>query len=137
MYRYYPSQRLSQPESRMGRAETLMTRHVREATFNGQATLLGHLPATQVMQLDVVLPLRDQAGLDAFLADLRNPYSPDYKHFLTPTEFTERFGPTQQDYDAVVQYVAGAQAWRLSADRGTAWKCRSKGRCRPSSRPSM
>jgi subtilase family serine protease len=89
----------------LGRAETLMTRHVREATFNGQAKLLGHVPATQVMQLDVVLPLRDQAGLDAFLADLRNPYSPDYRHFLTPTEFTERFGPTQQDYDAVVQYV--------------------------------
>ena len=87
----------------LGRAETLMTRHVREATFNGQATLLGHLPATQVMQLDVVLPLRDQAGLDAFLADLRNPNSPTYQHFLTPTEFTERFGPTQEDYDAVVQ----------------------------------
>jgi len=88
-----------------GRAQTLMTRQVREVTLNGQAKLLGRLPATQIMQLDVVLPLRDQAGLDAFLAELQNRNSPDYRHYLTPAEFTARFGPAQQDYDAVVQYV--------------------------------
>ncbi|MGO9169843.1 MAG: protease pro-enzyme activation domain-containing protein [Candidatus Sulfotelmatobacter sp.] len=88
-------------------AETrsLLTRHVREVTLNGQATRLGHLPATQIMRLDVVLPLRDQAGLDHFLAELYNPDSLDYRHYLTPAEFTERFGPTRQDYDALVQYV--------------------------------
>jgi len=90
-----------------GRAETLMTNHVREVTLNGQAKLLGRLPATQIMQLDVVLPLRDQAGLDALLAGLHDPNSPDYRQYLTPAEFTERFGPPQRDYDAVVQYVQG------------------------------
>jgi kumamolisin len=51
-----------------------------------------------------VLPLRDPAGLDAFLATL---YTSDarFRQYLTPAEFTERFGPTQQDYDAVVKYV--------------------------------
>jgi subtilase family serine protease len=88
-----------------GRAETLMTRHVRQVTLNGQAKLLGHLPGTRIMQLDVVLPLRDQAGLDAFLAELHNPNSFDYRRFLTPSEFTEKFGPTQLDYEAVVRYV--------------------------------
>ena len=88
-----------------GRAQTLMTRHVREVTLNGQAKVLGRLPAIQIMQLDVVLPLRGQAGLDAFLAELYNPSSLGYRQNLTPAEFTERFGPTQQDYDAVVQYV--------------------------------
>jgi subtilase family serine protease len=87
------------------RAETLMTRHVREATLNGQAKLLGHLPTTQVIQLDVVLPVRDQAGLDTFLADLYSSTVPNYRHFLTPAEFTARFGPTQEHYDAVVKYV--------------------------------
>jgi kumamolisin len=86
-------------------AQTLMTRHVREVTLNGQVKPLGRLPATQIMQLDVVLPLRDQAGLDAFLSELQNPNSLDYRHYLTPAEFTERFGPTRQDYDAVVQYL--------------------------------
>ncbi|MGO8984693.1 MAG: protease pro-enzyme activation domain-containing protein [Terriglobales bacterium] len=88
-----------------GRAQTVLTHHVREATLNGDAKLLGHLPGNKILQLDVVLPLRDQTGLDAFLVELRNPYSPDYRRFLTPAEFTEKFGPTQQDYDAVVGYV--------------------------------
>ncbi len=88
-----------------GRAQTLMTRHVREATHNGQARLVGRLPAAQIMQLDVVLPLRDPAGLDSFLADMYSSTVPNYRSFLTPAEFTEKFGPTQADYDAVVRYV--------------------------------
>ena len=88
-----------------GRAQTMMTRQLRDVTLNGQAVIMGRLPATQTMQLDVVLPLRDQTGLDAFLAQVQNPYSPGYRLFLTPAEFTARFGPSQQDYDAVVQYV--------------------------------
>jgi subtilase family serine protease len=88
-------------------AQTLMTRHMQKVTLNGQAIPLGHLPANQVLQLDVVLPVRDQAGLDAFVADLYNRDSGNYQHYLTPAEFTERFGPTQEDYDAVIKYVQG------------------------------
>lgn len=87
------------------RAESVMTRHVRQATLNGQAKVVGRLPVTQVMQLDIVLPVRDQAGLDAFLADLYSSTVPNYRHFLTPAEFTEKFGPTQRSYDEVVHYV--------------------------------
>ncbi len=87
------------------RAENVMTHHVRQVTLTGEARSLGHLPVTQIMQLDVVLPVRDQAGLDNFLADLYSSTVPNYRHFLTPAEFTERFGPTQEHYDAVVQYV--------------------------------
>ena len=54
-----------------------------------------------MLQLDLVLPLRDPAGLKAFLADVYNPASPNYRQFLTPTEFTARFGPTADDYDTV------------------------------------
>ncbi|HEX3821655.1 MAG TPA: S53 family serine peptidase [Candidatus Sulfotelmatobacter sp.] len=86
-------------------AESVMTRHVRQATLTGQARLVGHLPASQVLQLDIVLPIRDQAGLDSFLADLYSSTVPNFRHFLTPAEFTEKFGPTQRDYDAVVQYA--------------------------------
>src|SRR5277367_4260227 len=88
-----------------GRAQTMLTRQVRNVTLTGQATILGRLPSTGVMQLDVVLPLRDQVGLDAFIAQVQNPYSSGYRQFLTPAEFTARFGPTQQDYDAVIHYV--------------------------------
>jgi subtilase family serine protease len=87
------------------RAEGLLTYHVREATLNGEARVVGHLPADQIMQLDIVLPLRDQAGLNAFLKDIYNPKSASYRHFLTVPEFTARFGPTQADYDAVVRFA--------------------------------
>jgi len=86
-------------------AQSLLTRHVREVTRTGEAKPIGLLPSDQIMNLDVVLPLRDQAGLDAFVKELYDPSSPSYRHFLTVPEFTERFGPTQEDYDAVVRFA--------------------------------
>jgi subtilase family serine protease len=87
------------------RAEGLYTYHVREATLNGEAPAVGRLPANQIMQLDIVLALRDQAGLDAFLKEVYDPKSPVYRHFLSVQEFTARFGPSQADYDAVVHFA--------------------------------
>jgi kumamolisin len=84
---------------------TPMTRHVREAILNGQAKSVGRLPAEQTMRLVLVLPLRNQAELDAFLKDLYDPSSSSYRDFLTVEEFTARFGPTQEDYDAVIRFA--------------------------------
>jgi kumamolisin len=86
-------------------AQSVLTHHVREVTLNGQAQSLGRLPANQIMQLDVVLPLSDQAGLDAFLKDLYDPSSPSYHQYLKVKQFTDRFGPTQEEYDAVIRFV--------------------------------
>jgi len=88
-----------------GSAQSLKTRHVRDAVLNGQAPQVGRLPEAQQLQLDLVLPLRDQAGLDEFLIDLNNPASASYRQYLTPQEFTARFGPTQEDYDAVLAFA--------------------------------
>ena len=88
-----------------GRAQSLMTRHVRDAVLNGRAQLVGRLPASQLMQVDIVLPLRDKAGLDAFVADVYDPSSPNFRHFLTPEETSARFGPTQENWDALVSFA--------------------------------
>jgi len=82
-----------------------MTHHVREAARSGRAPVMGRLPANQTMHLDVVLPMRDPAGLTNFLKDLYNPKSPSFRHYLTPAQFTEKFGPTQADYDTVVRFL--------------------------------
>jgi len=89
----------------VGQAQSVMTHHVRDAIRNGQAPATGRLPSSQQMQLDLVLPLSDAAGLDQFLKDLYDPTSPSYRHFLTPQEFTARFGPTQDQYEAVVRFA--------------------------------
>ena len=81
------------------------TRHVRDVVANGQAKSVGRLPATQSMRLVLVLPHRNQPELDNFLKELYDPSSPSYRHFLTVEEFTSRFGPTQEDYDAVVSFA--------------------------------
>jgi kumamolisin len=78
---------------------------VREVIHNGQAAPVGRLPQDQTMQLNLVLPLSDPAGLEAFLSDLYNPSSANYRNFLTVAQFTERFGPSQADYDAVVNFA--------------------------------
>jgi kumamolisin len=86
-------------------AQTVLTRHVREVIRAGQAQPIGRLPEDKVMQLDVVLTLRDPAGLKSFLNDVYDPTSFAYRRFLTVPEFTERFGPSQADYDAVVSFA--------------------------------
>ena len=86
-------------------AQDTLTRHMRDVTRTGEARPVGRLSANRIMQLDLVLPLRDPQGLDLLLQQLYDPNSVHYRHFLTVPEFTERFGPTQVDYDAVVSFA--------------------------------
>jgi hypothetical protein len=66
---------------------------------------VGQLAATNELSLAIGLPLRDEAGLDRYLREVYNPASPDYRHFLTPPEFTDRFGPTAEDYARVQEFA--------------------------------
>jgi subtilase family serine protease len=87
------------------RLRPAMTRHVRQVTRTGQAAWRERLSLDRVMQLDLVLPLSDPAGLRAFLKAVNDPSSPSYRHYVTPAEFTARFGPTQAQYDAVLNFA--------------------------------
>lgn len=83
----------------------MMTHHVRDVVRSGGALQVGSLAINQVMNLNVVLPVRNQAALDAFVAAVSNPMSPSFHQYMTPAQFTASFGPTQSDYDAVVRYL--------------------------------
>jgi kumamolisin len=78
---------------------------MRDAVRNNRAQAVGRLPANQIMSLNIVLPLRNQAGLERLLDEIYDPSSASYRHYLTVSDFTAQFGPTQADYDAVVQYA--------------------------------
>jgi subtilase family serine protease len=86
-------------------AQSVLTNHVRDAVRSSEAKSVGRLPATQIMSLDIVLPLRNQAGLDMLVSEINDPNSARYRQFLTVQEFTAAFGPTEADYDAVVQFA--------------------------------
>ena len=78
---------------------------MREAVSSGQAAWVGRLPATQSLRLNIALPLRNESELDELLQQLYDPQSPSYHQFLSVEEFTERFGPSQEDYDAVIRFA--------------------------------
>jgi subtilase family serine protease len=85
--------------------QSLLTGHVRDVVSSGGARSVGRLPADQSLRIDVVLAVRDQAGLESFLQQVYDPSSPSYHQFLTVQDFTNMFGPTQEDYDAVVRFA--------------------------------
>jgi len=101
-----------------GQPHPLMTRHVREVTSNGLTPLVAPLPSAQVMHIVVTLPLRQQE-LTSFLQELYDPSSPSYRHFINVEEFTKRFGPSQDDYDALIKFAAanGLTVIRTSRNR--------------------
>ena len=100
-----------------------MTAHVRDVVQNGSAKQVGRLPATQEMRIVLVLPHRNEAALQSLLKDLYDPSSPSFHQFLTVEEFTERFGPSVEDYEAVKSFaqshgltVVGTSRNRMNVD---------------------
>ena len=77
--------------------------HIVPAT--SQLAAVDALPATNHLRLYLGLPLRNQSELNALLEDLHNPASANYHHWLTPEDFAQKFGPTEEDYQKVVQYA--------------------------------
>jgi subtilase family serine protease len=90
----------------------ILTHHVREAVVSGQARLVGALPSDLRLDFAIMLPLRNEAELNNLLQDLYDPNSPFYGRYLTVQEFTDRFGPTREDYNAVVDF-AGANGFAV------------------------
>ena len=78
----------------------------------------GDLPGTNLLRLAIGLPMRDRAGLDKFVAQVSDPASPLYRHFLTREELTARFGPTEADYQSVIQF-ARTNGFTITARHGT------------------
>jgi subtilase family serine protease len=96
--------------------QPLLTRHVRDEVANGKAQFVGQLPATQTLRFDIVLPLSDRAGLQSFVQEVQDPTSPSYHRFLTPEEFTARFGASQENWDALVAFARASGFEIISGD---------------------
>ena len=77
--------------------------HVPAAVSRLQA--IGTVPASTNLYLAIGLPLRNQAGLSGLLQQLYDPSSPIYHRYLTPEQFTAQFGPTEQDYQKVIDFA--------------------------------
>src|SRR5215467_1651350 len=58
---------------------------------------LGDLPSSRTLPLEIWFKSRHQDQLTKLLAEQQNPKSPQYHKWLTPREYTKRFGVTQQE----------------------------------------
>jgi uncharacterized repeat protein (TIGR01451 family) len=88
------------------------------AAETGFKTLAGHVPAvvSQLqpkgllsadtnLDLAIGLPLRNRDVLTNLLRQIYDPSSTNYHRYLSPDEFTAQFGPTEQDYQSVVDFA--------------------------------
>jgi subtilase family serine protease len=67
----------------------------------------GRIAPQRMLTITVTLKLRDSQGLQRLLSEQQNPSSPDYRRWLTPQEFSSRFGPDPAQFKAVEEWLAG------------------------------
>jgi subtilase family serine protease len=57
------------------------------------------------LDLAIGLPLRNAEGLKALLGQIYDPASPKYRKYLAPQQFTAMFGPTEEDYQRLIDFA--------------------------------
>lgn len=72
---------------------------------DGAAQAVGAHSATDKLTVLFMLPMRDRAGLDAFLANAADPRSAAYNKYLTQAEANARFNPDPAHESSVVSWL--------------------------------
>jgi subtilase family serine protease len=70
-----------------------------------RAPLVGRHSGDSQLRLAISLPLRNPQDLEDLLKRIYDPSDPQYRHYLTVEQFTERFGPAQEDYQALARFA--------------------------------
>lgn len=81
-----------------------ITGHVPPA-LAGAERLPDSTPNDSPLTLTVVLNRTDQQGFEKFLSNVQDPRSPLYRHYLTPREQANRFGPSWKTYAEVSDWL--------------------------------
>ena len=92
------------PVATLSAAQVRLPGHLTPEALRG-AVRIGRKGSTETVPLALTLPLRDPAGLQVFLRRLYTPGDPLFHHFLTPTEFANRFSPTPATYAEVAEFA--------------------------------
>ena len=79
--------------------------HVPEAISRFRLQPISRLLATNQLQLAIGLYLRNTNELANFLQAICNPASPQFRHYLKPDQFAERFGPSKSDYQSLINFA--------------------------------
>lgn len=80
---------------------------VPDVVATGQASSLGTLDPNATLSFAITLPLRNESGLQAFLQQVNDPASPQYRRFLTQSEANSLYNPTADKEAAVTAWLTG------------------------------
>ena len=80
--------------------------HVPRIIRDGQATKVGSTDPAETIVVALTMHLHDEAGLNALVKDISDPGSPNYGQYLTPVEFSARFGATDAERSTVERFLA-------------------------------
>ncbi len=85
----------------------------------GYATNLGPASPSQVMSIGIGLKDPNPAGEAALARAEQNPASPNYQHFLTPSQFDSRFGASKAAFNRTLVWLkqGGATVLETSGAR--------------------
>ena len=98
---------LSQPSGASGPRLARAARLAPGAAPSGSVAL-GALEPSQDLDLSVVLAPNDPGRLQALLAELYDPSSPDFHHWLAPGQFFSDYGPSAAQVSAVKSWLTGS-----------------------------
>jgi pseudomonalisin len=70
-----------------------------------QSTYQAPMPATEVLSMNLSFQVTDEASLHELVGNLYNPGSANYHHWLTPQEFGQRFGRSQDEIDQATAWL--------------------------------
>jgi len=66
---------------------------------------VGPVLDSKTLPLLIGLPLHHQEALTNLLGQIYDPAGTNFHRYLTPAQFTAQFGPSQQDYDTVINFA--------------------------------
>lgn len=68
------------------------------------ATVVGSANPASTIGVEILVNMRDAAGLLQYAQNVSDPKSGTYRHFLTPQQIADQFGATTNDYQATAAY---------------------------------
>jgi len=87
------------------RAEETRFLHAAVSPRLATARLMHAADPDEALPMSMTLQLRNRDELAALLTAQQSPGSPDYRHWLSPEAFADRFGPTAAAYDDLVRWL--------------------------------
>ncbi|WP_029422212.1 S53 family peptidase [Alicyclobacillus macrosporangiidus] len=70
------------------------------------ASYFGDVPDDTPVTVDIVMKVQNQDDLEAFITQTTDPRSPNYRHYLTPVQFKQRYAPSDGEIRQITAYLA-------------------------------